>query len=83
LLAALDFDQSPREMGALSTVLVTALGSLSREAKADVTQFLAEPQGAPSRFAREIAGLPFEPQGAPRACLCGNTTGDCGCAIDH
>lgn len=52
LLSALGYDRAPSEMHALSTVLVTALGSLSREAKADLLQFLAErpeqePQGAP------------------------------------
>jgi hypothetical protein len=49
LLIALGFDRSPVEMGALSTVLVTALGSLSREAKADVVQFLsARPEQEPA-----------------------------------
>lgn len=84
LLITLGFDRSPSEMGVLSTVLTTALGALSREAKADVVQFLAAPQGALLVQARNspwFGGSLSEPEGGPQCALCDN--GKAGLTHEH
>ena len=88
LLIALGFDRSPSEMGALSTVLVTAMSSLSRESKADIIQHLhfpapdgPRPCGVCGGHACTCSLRAERPEQEPQSALCehGNLGYVCGC----